>query len=612
MQNGNGLQNGNGHAKLPRENMWFSSEEELLADLDRELAELTRQVRESAAWNEQHPNGQATNTRAPAKRFRLLTAAQLNAGQYETRSLIPGVLAAGQPGGIFGAFKSLKTSIAADLLISLASGTPFLGRFPVPEPGRVLFLSGESGLAALQSIARRICAERGLSLDSLENFKLSPDLPRLDRPSDVAALKKLVEDEKPVCVVIDPAYLALGSDQSRNLFAMGSLLHPLAELCESTGCTVLVVHHCKRSSKLGDPATLDDIAWSGFAEFSAQWLLLSRRRPYDPGTGHHELWLSAGSRAGDHGLWELDVDEGVAGVEPTGEPPVFDALGADFGELSRVAKTPTPATRTRAWKTTLRSVTSLQTLTDERWVAAAEDRNQRRRALSFDCQCQRTLEYLSAYPDGRTARSIRDTLGFSGDRINRLLDWLIEKGHVVKTTDKIDWRRPIVTYSRVQIVDLSETAIKSQRVSRADQKVYDVGTGQFVDQKESRASGTSTCLNLEEMRRTLEQRRGQVPTSEAPASHPKPEEPLTACAAPLPEAAPGEGTLPQAAPEVRRDTGRDGTTERETSANTAGDTNATTGRDTVAEKPKCEDPFPPAPVPGTVWWKAARGQGSGQ
>ncbi len=602
MQNGNGLQNGNGHAKLPRENMWFSSEEELLADLDRELAELTRQVRESAAWNEQHANGQATNTRAPAKRFRLLTAAQLNAGQYETRSLIPGVLAAGQPGGIFGAFKSLKTSIAADLLISLASGTPFLGRFPVPEPGRVLFLSGESGLAALQSIARRICAERGLSLDSLENFKLSPDLPRLDRPSDVAALKKLVEDEKPVCVVIDPAYLAMGGENGRNLFAMGALLHPLAELCESTGCTVLVVHHCKRSSKLGDPATLDDIAWSGFAEFSAQWLLLSRRRPYDPGTGHHELWLSAGSRAGDHGLWELDVDEGVAGVEPTGEPPVFDALGADFGELSRVAKTPTPATRTRGWKTTLRSVSSLEALTDERWVAATEDRNQRRRALSFDCQCQRTLEYLSAYPDGRTARSIRDTLGFSGDRINRLLDWLIEKGHVVKTTDKIDWRRPIVTYSRVQIVDLSEAAIKSQRVSRADQKVYDVGTGQFVDQKESRASGTSTCLNLEEMRRTLEQRRGQVPTSEAPASHPKPEEPLTACAAPLPEAA----------PEVGRDTGRDGTTGRDTSANTAGDTNATTGRDTVAEKPKCEDPFPPAPVPGTVWWKAARGQGSGQ
>jgi hypothetical protein len=114
--------------------------------------------------------------------------------------------------------------------------------------------------------------------------------------------------------------------------------------------------------------------------------------------------------------------------------------------------------------------------------------------------------------------------------------------------------------------------------------------------------GTSTCLNLAEMRRTLEQRVAQLRTSEAPASHPKPEEPLTACAAPLPEAAPGEEALPQAAPEVGRDTSPD----------TAGDTNTTTGRDTVAEKQKCEDPFPPAPVQGTVWWKAARSQGGGQ
>ena len=268
---------------------------------------------------------------------------------------------------------------------------------------------------------------------------------------------------------------------------MGELLRPLAELCESTGCTVLVVHHCKQARKVGDPATLEDLAGSGFAELSAQWLLVSRRRPFDPvpgqhGTGHHELWLTTGSRAGDQGLWELDVEEGVAGVEPTGEPPVFDALGA--------AKTPTPATRTRGWKTTLRPVTSATTAADERFVAAREDRNLRRRAMAVERQCQRLLELLTAYPDGRTARFIRDTLGMSGDRIKRVLDSLIEKGHVVRMEDRlIDARRPIVTYARVQVNDLSAAAIKAGHLPGSDPKVYDIGTGQFVDRKQSQDAG---------------------------------------------------------------------------------------------------------------------------
>ncbi|HEV8070730.1 MAG TPA: hypothetical protein VGP76_23650, partial [Planctomycetaceae bacterium] len=120
-------------------------------------------------------------------------------------------------------------------------------------------------------------------------------------------------------------------------------------------------------------------------------------------------------------------------------------------------------------------------------------------------QSQRLLELLTAYPDGRTARFIRDTLGMSGDRIKRVLDSLIEKGHVVKMEDRlIDARRPIVTYARVQVNDLSAAAvIKSGGLPVPDQKVYDIGMGQFVDRKASDPAGLITCLNVEEMRRTV-------------------------------------------------------------------------------------------------------------
>jgi hypothetical protein len=258
-------------------------------------------------------HGQENSLEPQGGRFQFFTGPQLTSARFETEYLIPGILAAGQPGGIFGSFKTLKTSLTADLLISLASGTPFLGEFPVAAAGRAMFLSGESGLGALQSLAYRICAARGLSLATLDNFMLSPNLPNLNCEIDVRALGRVIRDMRPVCLAIDPAYLAMRPDDARNLFSMGASLRPLADLCNSTGCTVLIVHHCKRSRYVrADPPTLDDIAWSGFAEFSAQWLMLARRRRFDPETGRHELWFSTGGRAGHHGLWALDVEEGRA------------------------------------------------------------------------------------------------------------------------------------------------------------------------------------------------------------------------------------------------------------------------------------------------------------
>jgi hypothetical protein len=356
-----------------------------------------------------------TQDAADDARFPFFTAAQLNSGQFGCRYLIPGILAAAQPGGIFGAFKTLKTSITADLLISLGSGTPFLGHFAVPEPGRTLFLSGESGLAALQSIARRIAAARGLSLDTLNNFELSPKLPNLDNADDIRALGRIVRRKKPVCVAIDPAYLAIRGEDARNLFSMGSLLRPLAELCDETGSAILIVHHCKRTRIIpGDPATLDDIAWSGFAEFSAQWMLLSRRKRYDPDAGHHELWFSAGGRAGHHGQWALDVDEGIAS-NPQG----------------------------RVWKTAVRRTSSAQTLSDERIIEASEERRARRSAVVFERDRDRLLTALLESKGPTTARHLRDTLGFNGLRIRQILSALLRDGSVTGATYHSGYRTEI-------------------------------------------------------------------------------------------------------------------------------------------------------------------------
>jgi hypothetical protein len=426
--------------------------------------------------------------------FRLLSAAAVDSPELEPGDLIPGILAAGQVGGIFGPSKTLKTSIAADLLISLASGTPFLGKFPVTKPGKVLFMAARTGLAGLRSVARRICAARGLSLGSLSNFQLSTDLPKLDREADRTAFRELLLKERPVCVVIDPASLAMAGLRSGNgptsLAAMGQMLVPLAEMCQSTGCAVLVVHHCRRTTRVGVPITLDDVAGSGFGELSAQWLLLSRRRPFNAGRGHHELWLETGNRAGDGSFWELDVDEGLAeraGVEPPGPPASAESLAT---------QTPSPATRTRAWRTVLRPVESSELSADEEFVTAREDRNLRRRALAFERQCQRAHELLADHPEGLTARWLRDMLGVSGDRINRVLDRLLGQGLVDREMSERHRGRTIWTYFWV-----SSAACPT-------------GTGQFADGKKQANSSESVIANLAEIHRAAQQQRAGAQTTD--------------------------------------------------------------------------------------------------
>jgi hypothetical protein len=378
----------------------------------------------------------------------------------------------------------------------VASGRPFLGRFPVAETGRVLFLAGDAGLPALQAKARRICAARGLSLAALENLVLSPQVPRLDSPFDLMALEELLLVQKPLLLVIDPADLALGGKArgkgDRN--EVRQLLGELTRLADAVGCTVLIVQHSKAPRRTGDPATLDELAGNGLAECAGQWLLVSRRRPFAVGNGPHELWLTTGNRLGDQGLWEIDVDEPLAT-----DNPVEGGGNA------------------RRWQTTVREVTSFDMRADEEWVAANADRHLRRRALGFERQCQRALEMLTAFPDGCTQRNLRDTLGMSGDRINRVLDGLIERGVVVKTVDTIiDRRRPKITYSRVQAADLSADALQS-RPTKPDPKVYDVTTGQFVE-----SPSPSPCPNFAEIRRALATRTACPTVEPAPPSKPQP------------------------------------------------------------------------------------------
>jgi replicative DNA helicase len=207
------------------------------------------------------------------------------------------------------------------MAVSLGSGLPFLNTFPVPEPVRVAFLSGEGANGTLQETARRICRAKQVELAKVD-VHWCFDLPRFDQDADLAQLHQRLRDCSAQVVFFDSLYLCLLSGNSTasasNLYEVGPLLTRMRLACLDAGATPILLHHATKSSAQrgkGQPLDLDDLAFAGVAEFARQWLLLSRREEYQTGSGAHHLWMSVGGSAGQSGSWELEIAEGLPGKD---------------------------------------------------------------------------------------------------------------------------------------------------------------------------------------------------------------------------------------------------------------------------------------------------------
>jgi replicative DNA helicase len=346
--------------------------------------------------------------------FSLLNSADFAKADYRLEWLVRRLLVKGQPGIVGGPRKSLKTSVAVDLALSLGTGTRFLGCFEVPAKTRVVLLSGESGEAVLQETARRVSTSKGIDLagaDVLWGFRL----PQLANVEHLDLLREALQQAGAGVVVIDPLYLCLiaGSDlQASNMMMMGPLFMAVAQACLSVGCTPLLAHHFRqtRQDPYGEPQ-LEDLAFSGCQEFARQWLLLGRREKYQPGSGSHSLWLVAGGSAGQSGGWALDIEEGVTGEDFTGRR--WDVTVQTAGEARRAAEDDGDAAKFRKQ--------AEQQQANDRELMAAIDR------LTLRGEHLTSLGEAAA---GYTAA--RNMAGLSGRRMIQAVDRLLVAGAVRK------------------------------------------------------------------------------------------------------------------------------------------------------------------------------------
>lgn len=342
--------------------------------------------------------------------FAPLTSEQFDDATYNVEWLVSRVLVKGQPAIVGGPKKSLKTNALADLALSLGSGEPFLGHFPVHGRHRTAFVSGETGDFTLQETARRICLSKAIRLrdaDVLWQFRL----PQLSVEKELDNLKKGLEKWKVEVAIIDPLYLCLLAGQKEgaaknaaNLFDMGPLLSSVANACADVGTTAILTHHARKNlSDPWSPLDLEDLAFSGIQEFARQWLLLSRRAAYQPGSGQHHLWLSVGGSTGHSGLWGVDVDEGILEEDFTG----------------------------RVWNPTVLSLDAVK----EQKINHKEVKKEK--GLTKDLDELVVFIRTWAYKQPPTKTQVRTKLGWNPVKFDRSLDYAVKNQKLILKTERI-------------------------------------------------------------------------------------------------------------------------------------------------------------------------------
>ncbi len=356
-----------------------------------------------------------------------MTSKELAEADMCREYLIEGILVAGQPMVIGGPAKALKTSLLIDLVCSLATGTPFMGKFDCPRACRVGIMSGESGGSKIRSTAMRVLEKRGLHLRGEENISWYFDVPRVGVEPDMLALRQEIEERGLEVITIDPAYLALlngvfAKTNSANVFEMGQVLMRLTNIGQETGCTIIIAHHFNKAAEQtrGSETSLpdlNDLSQSGFREWARQWILLKRRERFVAGSGVHKLWFVAGGSEGH--CWEFAID-------------IYDQ---------------------QTWQVEVRPVQEVRTAATEEAERLnkhnAAEREEKKRAG----YCEQIVAVLNKQGVPLTKTKIGQAAKLNPTNTKNAMDHLLEQGQVIESPVKVGGR----SYVKYQVPEQQTT-----------------------------------------------------------------------------------------------------------------------------------------------------------
>lgn len=175
-------------------------------------------------------------------------AAQIEVAPPEARWLIRHVWSRAGVGIIGGQPKLGKSWLGLDMAVSVASGTPCLGHFPVDATGPALVYLAEDPLGDVRGRLDALCAHRRLDLRRLDLQVVTAPVVRLDRSEDQDRLAGTLETLRPRLVVLDPLVRMHRMDENAAA-DMAVLLGTLRELQRRYDVAIALVHHASKKNR---------------------------------------------------------------------------------------------------------------------------------------------------------------------------------------------------------------------------------------------------------------------------------------------------------------------------------------------------------------------------
>lgn len=153
-------------------------------------------------------------------------------------------------GVIGGAPKCAKTWLGLDMALSVATGTPCLGKYAVPRAGPVLVYLAEDSLPLVRQRVAGMARQRGLDLAVVELYAITAATLRLDRDPHRARLFETARRLRPRLLLLDPLVRLHGIDEN-HATEVAELLAYFRSLQRRLDLSVVLVHHTRKNAPGG-------------------------------------------------------------------------------------------------------------------------------------------------------------------------------------------------------------------------------------------------------------------------------------------------------------------------------------------------------------------------